>query len=153
MTKLPESLRSRLVVEGGCWLWRGQVSTKGYGRVLHEGRLQQAHRVVYELLVSAIPKGKCLDHLCRVRACVNPAHMEPVDNRTNILRGVSFSAMNAQKKACDAGHPYTEENTRVCRAGWRHCKTCSDIRDASRGRRAAAMRVRAIVSPAAREGE
>jgi hypothetical protein len=74
----------------GCWLWDGRrFSRNGYGRVWHDGKERQAHRVTYELLVGPIPQGLILDHLpkCRVRCCVNPDHLEPVTHRTNTLRG------------------------------------------------------------------
>ncbi len=109
--------------EEGCWLWRGSIDAEGYGRI---GRNQSAHRVAYELLVGPIPQGLTIDHLCRVRHCVNPAHLEPVTMAENLRRGMSFSAQNAVKTHCNRGHPYDEINTyrhghsRFCRACGRH---------------------------------
>src|SRR3990167_11363030 len=83
---------------GGCWLWTGYVDPRyGYGRYGAKGNRYQAHRLVYELLRGSIPKGVGLDHLCRVRACVNPSHLEPVDCRTNLLRGKTRAAENHAK--------------------------------------------------------
>lgn len=75
--------------ETGCWDWAGYVGTHGYGRVWN-GRgapRLMAHRVVYEELVGPVADDKQLDHLCRNRACVNPAHLEPVTNMQNVQRG------------------------------------------------------------------
>lgn len=72
-----------------CWLWIGKKGSKGYGLVhvdSRSGRQQQAHRAAYELTVGPIPPGLEIDHLCRVRACVNPAHLEPVTRAENMRR-------------------------------------------------------------------
>lgn len=71
----------------GCWLWTGRISINGYGRVdLPHRRRMPAHRWTYEYVVGKIPEGLQLDHLCYVRRCVNPAHLEPVTNRENHRR-------------------------------------------------------------------
>jgi hypothetical protein len=88
----------------------------------------RAHRVAYELLVGPIPDGMHLDHLCRTPACVNPAHLEPVTPRVNSLRGVSFSAVNATKETCPAGHPYSADNTYLSPTKRnRLCRTCQAV--------------------------
>lgn len=73
-----------------CWLWRGHVKATGYGQVAFErGPVKKkflAHRVSYELLVGPVPQGLTLDHLCKVRRCVNPAHLEPVTQKENARR-------------------------------------------------------------------
>lgn len=79
-----------LAGHGGCWLWTAAVDpTTGYGK-FHIGPDQRtcgAHRFAYELLVGPIPDGLVLDHLCRVRHCVNPQHLEPVTVGENLRRG------------------------------------------------------------------
>jgi len=70
----------------GCWLWTGTQNGKGYGKMVWRGRKCGAHRVSYALLKSPLTEGLELDHLCRVRACVNPAHLEQVTSRVNSLR-------------------------------------------------------------------
>ena len=116
---------------GPCWLWIGAGSGKGYRRFWINQHTVRAHRFAYEILVGPIPAGLELDHLCRIRHCVNPAHLEPVPGQVNTLRGISPSAQNAKKTRCPKGHPYDEENTRLYR-GRRYCRACSQARDAAR---------------------
>lgn len=119
-----------------CWVWTGAKSN-GYGQLRNMGKLVQAHRFAYEVEVGPIPDGFELDHLCRNRACVNPAHLEPVDHRTNVLRGVGPSAVHAQKTSCVHGHPFDEANTRLRPNGKRECRAChrTQERDRRRNRR------------------
>lgn len=109
----------------GCWNWTAAIDPTGYGRFWLDGRMQYAHRVVYELFVEPIPEGLTLDHLCRNHACVNPAHLEPVTLGENVLRGVGISAVNARKTHCIRGHEFTDENTARNRNGTRRCVACS----------------------------
>ena len=117
-----------------CWEWLG-VRRNGYGRYWDGSRMVQAHRHAYEALVSPIPDGLVIDHLCRNRACVNPAHMEPVTPRENTLRGESPSAKAARKTHCYKGHPFSPDNTSIKPTGERRCLTCH--RERERGRREA----------------
>lgn len=112
-----------------CWLWRGDHDQKGYGRIaVGGGKRKLAHRFSYELLVGPIPVGLQIDHVkargCTSLACVNPAHLEPVTARENLLRSSGVTAKNANKTACHRGHAYTEENTEISRTGSRGCRTC-----------------------------
>lgn len=111
--------------EGGCWVWTAGKFSSGYGAAVVNGRTRPAHRVSYELVVGDVPDGLQLDHLCRNRSCVNPAHLEPVTCRTNLLRGETLAAANAAKTHCPQGHPYDDVNTYVSPGrGLRHCREC-----------------------------
>ena len=111
--------------EGGCWLWTGTTFSTGYGALWVDGGQKLAHRLSYEMNVGPIPGGRQLDHLCRVRACVNPEHLEPVTIRENLMRGETNAAANAAKTHCPYGHPYDEVNTYVNPSGHRVCRECS----------------------------
>jgi hypothetical protein len=120
-------------VSGGdvdtCWLWTGAIQTNGYGSFgTGNNRSVLAHRYSYESMRSEIPAGLQIDHLCRVRQCVNPWHLEPVTGRVNILRSTNFSAVNARLEACRRGHAFTEENTFI-RQNRRHCRICTRERN------------------------
>ena len=112
---------------GPCWLWTDAPNSDGYG-IFYESSKRRlgAHRFAYELLKEPIPARLQLDHLCRNRICVNPAHLEPVTNRINVLRGEGFAAVNAAKTHCPQGHEYTPENTYVYpKTGGRVCRACN----------------------------
>ena len=72
----------------GCWLWDGATTHDGYALLTIDHRQVYVHRWAYERFVAKIPRGTDSDHLCRVRSCVNPAHIEPVTRRENLRRGV-----------------------------------------------------------------
>jgi hypothetical protein len=115
---------------GDCWLWQGGIHQKtGYGQAWYQNTNRLAHRAFYELLVGPIPAGLQLDHLCRVRHCVNPEHLEPVTARVNTLRGDTLPARNAAKTECDHGHEFTPENTYFhAKKGARCCRACKNAR-------------------------
>lgn len=106
----------------GCWLWRGALTTLGYGTFGSPTR--SAHRIIYEALIGPIPDGLTIDHLCRNRACENPWHMEPVTQRENTLRGIGPSAIHAKQTHCVSGHEFTPENVHVYRGRKRICRIC-----------------------------
>lgn len=102
-----------------CWLWTASQNGWGYERFYVSSKVfKLAHRYSYEILMGPIKNGLDLDHLCRVRSCVNPAHLEPVTRKVNARRG-SWG----MKTHCPSGHPYSGTNLDVYRGG-RRCKTC-----------------------------
>lgn len=152
-------IHARLVVEQAthlvktpCWLWQGAIGAGGYGLV-QTGRRSPAgnrmpsyvHRVMYEDTIGPVPEGKVLDHLCRVRHCCNPEHLESVSERTNIVRGEGISADYAVRDECGRGHPKTPENRymRPDGKGW-CCLPCMRLRGRKHYRKANDARKAAI---------
>jgi hypothetical protein len=112
----------------GCWLWTGAINGCGYGFISVSGEMHRAHRVAFELCRGAIPEGLQLDHLCRVRRCVNPDHLDPVSQRENVLRGTGITAANAAKTHCPRGHAYADNAyVRPGRTD-RECRLCNKER-------------------------
>lgn len=111
----------------GCWLWQAAISSVGYGVVGLGGRangLFLAHRVSFTIECGQIPEGLQIDHICKVRKCVNPAHLESVTQRENILRGGGMSAIHARQTHCCRGHEFSEANTIIDTLGRRVCRIC-----------------------------
>ena len=120
----------KVATDGDCWVWMAGTHREGYGWFRADGRDVLAHRWSYEFLRSPIPEGLVLDHLCRVRACVNPWHLEPVSDRTNIKRGEGLWVINSRKTHCIRDHEFTPANTGLDRRGNRYCKSCRRILNA-----------------------
>jgi len=120
-------LKKIKVLDNGCWQWIGGTNDRGYGRFTYKGKLQPPHRFIYEYYYGSICPDLTIDHLCRNRACCNPIHLEQVTLKENILRGTSFSAINARKTHCPQGHELTGDNLYVWRDE-RRCVECSRIR-------------------------
>lgn len=78
-----------------CWLWTASKKSNGYGEYWDKGKLHRAHKFLWEKLNGPVPTGLQLDHLCRVRSCVNPKHLEAVTSRVNLLRGEGITAQRA----------------------------------------------------------
>jgi len=113
----------------GCWLWTAATYKKtGYSQFKKSGKVFLGHRVSYEVFVGPIPVGLCIDHLCRVRHCVNPAHLEPVTGKENLRRGL----LGVLLTHCPQGHAYDEKNTYHGKKG-RQCRSCA--REAGRRKR------------------
>lgn len=121
-----------VLITPSCWLWLGRVNSTGYGQTTQGERHQVlVHRWSYEHFHGPIPIGLVIDHLCRNPQCVNPAHLEAVTQRTNLLRGKGASARNAAKTHCIRGHEFTAENTYI-RSGKRQCRICVRLRHEGR---------------------
>lgn len=134
-SKAPERFLDKIKVnETGCWEWQGYVSLEGYGQLTYDHRGVVAHIFSYELFIGPVPMGLELDHLCNIKHCVNPAHLEPVTKAENMRRAGGYAMLGykgglvrgAQLKAithCPQGHPYNAENTYINK-GHRNCRTC-----------------------------
>lgn len=123
---------SRVKKTKSCWLWQGAKSAGGYGVIGIFYKTEPAHRISYILNGGKINPGLCLDHICRVRHCVNPKHIRQITLIENVMIGNSNAAQNARKTHCKHGHEFTQENTyllkRPGKPDGRHCKKCTAIR-------------------------
>jgi len=120
-----ERFWSKVDKSGDCWLWTAGLNSAGYGKFgPRHGTAVAAHRFAYELVKGRIPEGLYLDHLCRVHNCVNPAHLEAVTPRINVLRGDTIASRSAAKTHCPKGHPYDLLNTYYEPKGARRCREC-----------------------------
>jgi hypothetical protein len=133
---LPNKLRTKVRMDpSGCWIWTAAIDRTrgGYGFlgvwISAEKRRTTiaAHRAVYQALVGPIADGLVLDHLCRNPPCVNPAHLDPVTQRVNLLRSPNtISTINATKTHCVRGHEFTPQNTRHPDGSeTRRCRQCA----------------------------
>lgn len=116
---------------GDCWLWTKTIKAHGYGSAAFGGKHHNAHLLVWRQLVGEIPLGLQLDHLCRVRHCVNPDHLQPVTPKVNSERGAK-----ASKRWCVRNHDLWDvDNTRIRPNGTRACRKCRAMAEAERRRR------------------
>jgi len=127
----PKPIKDRVLAgikidDNGCWIWQKYIRPNGYGQIgVLKGRSFYVHRVAYEEWVGPIPEGLQIDHLCRVRACCNPEHLEPVTLKVNVLRSENFAATYAKATHCSQGHEFTPENTYIRPGrGGRDCNEC-----------------------------
>lgn len=108
------------VSPAGCWLWTGYLDGEGYGQY----GPSRVHRIAWSRLRGPVADGLTLDHLCRVRRCANPDHLEPVPLLVNVRRG-----SRAMRAACLHGHPYKPENTYTSTDSrgrtHRRCRACN----------------------------
>ena len=129
---------------GDCWLWSAALNASGYGIAWSPGARKTglAHRIAYELLVGPISNGMQIDHLCRVRNCVRPDHMELVTTGENTRRGLRGRMVTH----CPQGHPYDDKNTRIYE-GQRKCRACDNARRRERHARAKAAAAAVVSTP------
>lgn len=132
-SRVPAAVWAQLTdADTGCWLWTGALTAQGYGLTTFRtsNKPSYIHRTVFELLVGGIPEGLELDHVCRVRTCANPAHLDPVTHRENLLRSpIAPAAINAGKTHCKRNHEF---DTPYVPGRKRRCQIC--MNEAARGR-------------------
>jgi hypothetical protein len=122
--------KAKYTVQGECWIWHGsKVGSRNtdcfYGQFWASKKTWLAHRVSYEHFNGPIPDGWTVDHLCRTTLCVNPAHLQAVTLRENIMRGTGQTAIDSRKTHCPQGHLLERLNEKR-----RFCRTCHHASDA-----------------------
>ena len=130
--------RVEMIPFSGCWIYMGALNQAGYGWIgagSREVGVDRAHRVTYKHFKGKIPEGKEIDHLCRVRSCCNPEHLEAVTRQVNANRGEcgkKTGEKNTAKTHCKHGHEFTTSNTYTYKSKkgsiHRHCITCMNDR-------------------------
>ena len=111
--------------KNGCWEY-STFQDNGYCRIQYKGRMLKVHRVSYQVFNGEIPEGFTIDHICRVRSCINPDHLEAITQKENVLRGIGPTAINARKTHCIRGHKLEGENLFFDKG--RQCVECRKIR-------------------------
>lgn len=119
----------------GCWLWTGAVNPAGYAKIHVKSGTAYAHRILYGQKFGPVPYGLELDHLCRVRCCVNPDHLEPVTHRENVHRGVGPAVQKMQQTRCIHGHELSFKYDKKYLRNFRFCKTCHRVDERIRAQR------------------
>lgn len=138
-SRIRKRIAERMVIQDmgyktPCWISTRAAQPNGYTRMYAKGKARLTHRVSYEAWHGPIPNGLVIDHLCRVRTCCNPEHLEPVTNSQNLVRGDTKIAKQVAQTHCHKGHEFTPDNTyqRPDRVG-RMCRRCR-AETAQRGR-------------------
>lgn len=113
-----------------CWLWTGLTDPAGYGRFRHTTSKRDAsalaHRFAYEFCGGSIPVGMVIDHLCRVRRCVKPEHMEVVTRGENSRRGMHPKMVTFRTGVCSRGHAIIGRNAAPTSTGRPTCRECKN---------------------------
>jgi hypothetical protein len=106
-----------------CILYKGHINYNGYGSASMNNKTILAHRKSYIINKGDIPKGLVIDHLCKVKSCINPEHLEAVTQKENVKRG-NMTKRNLSKTKCPQGHNYSGSNLIIDNRGYRECRTC-----------------------------
>lgn len=118
---------ANIVVDAnGCWIWQARdINQWGHARWMVGGKRVGVHRWAYERWIGSIPDGLVIDHLCRVPACVNLEHLEPVTQPENVMRApTAVTTINAKKTHCIHGHAFEGSNLIWRKNGERPCRQC-----------------------------
>jgi DNA-binding transcriptional regulator YiaG len=114
--------------EHGCLIWTGAINSRGYACMGAFGKVQQVHRVAHVLFYGKVHDGP-LDHICTVRHCVNPLHVEQVTTAENNRRAVrkrDAERVRGGVRHCPAGHPIAGDNAKPNGRGGAKCRSCAN---------------------------
>jgi len=141
-TALQRFEKGYTVSRDGCWLWEKSNRDNGYVDFMEDRKRIRAHIWSYLFFIGEYDRALDVDHLCHNksdckggndcmhRRCVNPNHLEPVSRRVNANRGKTGKYLS-DRKFCNHGHEFTEENTQInlsgARKGIRRCRKCRSL--------------------------
>lgn len=138
MNAIDRVLARSVAGHNGCLIWTGAKTPQGYGQINWRGRRIGVHRVAYISFKGSIPQGLEIDHLCRVRHCLNPFHLEAVTHAENVRRSIRPARPpRSPITHCRNGHEMTFANAYIRPDGNRDCRIC---KKATRARSKAARR-------------
>ena len=120
---------SKIEFTDNCWLWQGSISRTKYGVFSLNNKMLYAHRLSYELWVGPLCEGQVIDHLCEVRNCICPEHLEQVSHKENVYR-----ATGASEEECPNGHPRSKFERRTSTKNQLYCTACLRIKGRGIGR-------------------
>lgn len=124
LPKFMLAIQERVQIDNnGCWLWTGWINPDGYGLIRIDNTRMRAHRLSWTLFHGPIPDNLTIDHLCRIRHCINPEHLEPVTGAENIRRDLEFRKVGQYKTHCSKGHKITPRTLSHHGSGY-HCRIC-----------------------------
>lgn len=130
--------------DDSCWFWTASRTPKGYGQIRVRQEQWTAHRMMWFITHGSLPSWPMvIDHICKVKHCVNPSHLRVLHTTDNILRSNEPRIVAHRKNQCTKGHSYTPENTYVAPSGNRRCRICLREKDRRRAKRRAIARSRA----------
>lgn len=118
--------RVEIIPFSGCWVWMNHLDRDGYAGLVVNRKYNVIHRHSYKLFFGEIPNGLELDHLCKVRCCVNPHHLEPVTHQENAVR-IFYGRSKDRDKYCSNGHERNETNTYITKTNKKYCKICNKV--------------------------
>ena len=126
----PKRFQEKIYNSGECWIWKASLGKDGYAMYWWDGQTAGAHRYAWEFVNGLIPDKLQIDHTCKTRCCVNPAHMELTTSYENSKRGRSFTHLS-ERTHCPKGHPFSGSNliieTKANGSTSRRCRTCKSI--------------------------
>ena len=121
-----ERFMRRVEVTSSCWLMSGSQTRGGYVQFQYQGKRIMCHRFAYIAFEGDIPTDLEIDHLCRIKNCVNPDHLEPVTTKENLRRDPNnLSTINATKTQCIRQHDLADAY--LMPNGERRCLHCAKI--------------------------
>lgn len=127
MYGLPDRFLEKITIDSSeCWIWNSVKDAGGYGLFRVNGKWVKTHRYTFEMAGGTLNESLVIDHLCKVRECCNPHHLEQVTMGENTRRGNAVKNRKAQAATitkCVQGHEFTPDNTYEYK-GRRMCKAC-----------------------------